>query len=67
MALFEPHNIYSFEEDFLEDGEVAVCSCGWRSKRGAHRQAMAWHATHKQEQGDLEIERRRNATGIHGS
>lgn len=28
------HLLVEYEEDFLEDGTVAVCSCGWRSPRG---------------------------------
>ena len=27
------HRLIEFESDFLEEGSVAVCSCGWKSSR----------------------------------
>ena len=38
------HRIVEFEEDFLEDGMVAVCSC--ERKRGRMEAVMA-HRDHK--------------------
>jgi hypothetical protein len=47
----QTHALYAMVEDFLEDGEVAECTCGWESKRGTHRQAMAWLTNHIAEEG----------------
>jgi hypothetical protein len=27
------HTLSAFEEYFLEDGKIAVCACGWKSRR----------------------------------
>ena len=27
------HSLIEYESDFLEDGERAVCECGWKSER----------------------------------
>ncbi len=51
----QAHSIIAFEQDFLEDGEVAVCTCGWRSERGTLQQIRAWHQTHASGAAESEV------------
>ena len=38
------HELAEFESDFLEDGVIAWCSCGWASDRKADQESAsdAW-------------------------
>ena len=40
----ETHVLSEFESDFLEDGVIAWCSCGWSSPRKADQESAsdAW-------------------------
>jgi len=41
------HALVAYEEDFLVDGVVAVCECGWKSAEWPNQVvALEAHATH---------------------
>lgn len=41
------HTLSAFEESFLEDGKIAVCECGWKSRRHiTEGNAIEEHAKH---------------------
>lgn len=45
-----PHSLTAFESHFFEDGEVAVCCCGWKSKGcSTVSEASAEHYKHQAE------------------
>jgi hypothetical protein len=43
------HQLTAYEEDFLEDGIIAVCACGWTSRRCSNRE----HANREQRQHEI--------------
>ena len=42
------HALIAYEEDFLEDGVIALCACGWKSERTVNAaDASAAHWRHQ--------------------
>jgi hypothetical protein len=45
------HSLVAFESDFLDPGEISLCSCGWESEFVPSREsAIAEHQRHVREE-----------------
>lgn len=41
------HELIAFQQDFLDDGDIAICSCGWESLKQIDRTAaIIAHSKH---------------------